>query len=354
MKNYKITIITLTLLLHSFFSFSQESKNFSWTGYLDAYYAYDFNKPVSQDRQYSNMAARHNEFNINQAYFLGSFENEKIRSEIGLQIGTYADFNYAAEPSDFYRLIYKAYAGVKLSDGVWLDVGVFPGHTGYESVESLSNEIYTRALSTEYTPYYETGARLTAELSEKITLTGVILNGWQNIGETNKSKAFGMNINFKPSNVIELNYGNYFGDEGTRFTSSKYRVYNHFYFRHQTTEKFHYMVSFDYGTQEPIPSNQTESFYFLTLISQYQVSDKFSVAFRFEQVDDSHQIVIPTNLANGFSGQVYAINFNYHISENAMFRIEGKFYDTKNIIFTEGPENKSGNELIVGSLAVRF
>lgn len=354
MKKIILTPLVVIFLVCPLMLHAQSGPGFSWTGYFDGYFAYDFNKPRSHDRQYSNMAARHNEFNINHAYFLGAYENENIRSEIGLQIGTYADFNYAAEPSDFYRLIYKAYAGVKLSEGVWLDVGMFPGHTGYESVESLSNEIYTRALTTEYTPYYETGVRLTAELSDKVTLTGVVLNGWQNIGETNKSKAFGMNINYQVSDAVELNYGNYFGDEGTRFTSSKYRVYNHVYMRHQTSEKFHYMIGFDLGSQEPFGSNQTETFYFLTFIMQQQVSDKFSLAARFEQVDDSHQILMPTGEVDGFSGQVYAINFNYHISEDAMFRVETKFYDTKHEIFTEGPENKSGNQLIVGALAVRF
>ncbi|MFT7033634.1 MAG: hypothetical protein ACJA2S_002142 [Cyclobacteriaceae bacterium] len=349
----KLSTLLLFLLISNW-SLAQERGDFSWSAYLDAYYAYDFNKPSNHDRQYSNMAARHNEFNINHAYLLGVFENEKVRSEIGIQLGTYPDFNYAAEPSDFYRLIYKAYAGVKLGEGVWLDVGVFPGHTGYESVESLDNEIYTRALSTEYTPYYETGARITAELSEKMTLTGVVLNGWQNIGETNKSKAFGMNFNYQLSDAVELNYGNYFGDEGTRFTSSKYRVYNHFYIKHQTSDKFHYMLGFDHATQEPLSSNLTETFYFITIIAQYRFSEKFSVAWRFENADDNSQILISTNTTEGFVGQVYAINFNCHISENAMFRVEGKLYDTEGEIFTEGPEVSENNQLIVGSLAVRF
>jgi hypothetical protein len=163
-----------------------------------------------------------------------------------------------------------------------------------------------------------------------------------------------MNFNYQFSDAVELNYGNYFGDEGTRFTSSKYRVYNHFYIKHQTSEKFHYMLGFDHATQEPLSSNLTETFYFLTIIAQYRFSEKFSVAWRFEHADDDSQILISTNTTDGFVGQVYAINFNYHISENAMFRVEGKFYDTEGEIFTEGPEASKSNQLIVGSLAVRF
>ncbi len=331
---------------------TEDASPLSWSAYFDGYFAYDFNKPRDHNRQYTNMAARHNEFNINHAYFMGSYEGDNLRSEIGLQVGTYADFNYAAEPSEIYKLIYKAYAGVKLAEGVWLDMGVFPGHTGYEAVESLNNEIYTRALTTEYTPYYETGARLTAELSDKVTLTTVVLNGWQNIAETNKSKAFGMNINYKASDKVELNYGNYFGDEGTRFTSSKYRIYNHFYIRHQLTDKWHYMAGIDYATQEPINSNTTESFSFITIITQYRLSEKFSIAARFEEVDDSEQLLINTEETNGFDGQVYTFNLNYHIHANAMFRIEAKHYNTRYDIFTGGPQDASSTSLLAASLAV--
>jgi hypothetical protein len=37
-----------------------------------------------------------------------------------------------------------------------------------------------------------------------------------------------------------------------------------------------------------------------------------------------------------------------------MFRVEGKLYNSEDEIFTEGPEVSKSNQLIVGSLAVRF
>ena len=205
----------------------QEQNKWNWSAYVDTYYAYDFDKPIDRNRQFSNMAARHNEFNINHAYLLSEYNTENIRATLGLQTGTYADFNYGAEPNELYKMIYQAYAGVKLSDKIWVDAGVFPGHTGYEAVESLYNEIYTRALSTEYTPYYETGVRITIDPSDQWTITGVILNGWQNIAETNDSKAFGVNINFRPNSKLVLNYGNYFGDEGSQFVGSRSVSYTH-------------------------------------------------------------------------------------------------------------------------------
>lgn len=322
------------------------------SGYLDTYYTYDFNQPNSLNRQFTNMAARHNEFNVNHAYILGEYEDSKVRGVLGLHTGTYPSFNYAAETNELTRMIYKAYAGVKLSENVWIDAGIFGGHTGYEAVESLNNEIYSRALSTEYTPYYETGVRVTAELNDELTLTGVILNGWQNIAETNETKAFGMNLNYKASEQLDLNYGNYFGDEGNNFTGSRYRNFHHAYARYQFNDKFHTMLSFDLGNQDL--GGSTENFYFITLITQYKINDKVSLAFRYEKVDDEFQILIPTGNFNGFIGQVYTLNFNYHISENAIFRIESKMFNTDNDIFTAGDTNESNNEVISTSIAVKF
>lgn len=356
MINFK-TLLCISIIL--FFATSklsaQENEDkpaMKVSGYLDTYYSYDFNKPNSRNRQFTNMAARHNEFNINHAYILGEYNNDNIRATLGLQTGTYADFNYAAEPSDLAKMIYQAHAGFKIANGIWMDAGVFGGHTGYEAVESINNELYSRALATEYTPYYETGIRITAELSEEVTLTGVILNGWQNITETNDTKAFGMNINYKASDAIEFNYGNYFGDEGDDFLGSRFRNFHHVYIRYQITEKLHSVVSYDFGNQDL--GSGKGNFDFLTFISQYKLSQKFSFAFRYEHVDDEFQILIPTTAGAGFIGDVYTLNLNYHINENAMFRIESRFFDTSNEIFNDGDSAESNNEVISASLAIKF
>ena len=39
------------------------------SGYVDVYYGYDFNTPLGSNRPYSVTANRHNEVNINLAYF---------------------------------------------------------------------------------------------------------------------------------------------------------------------------------------------------------------------------------------------------------------------------------------------
>lgn len=354
--NRKLTYALLALCLtlgNHFESNGQDSTRITFTGYVDSYFAYDFDDPSTKNRQFSNMAARHNEFNVNHAYFLGEYMTDKVRAVLGLQVGTYPIVNYGAEPSDIYRSIYQAYAGVKLSDKVWLDAGIFPGHTGYESVESLYNEVYTRAFSTEYTPYYLTGVRLTADLSEKVTLTAVVVNGWQNIAETNDSKSFGINLSYNPSDQLELSYGNYLGDEGDGFIGSRYRTYNNAYIKYRFSDKFHAVLSLDHGRQELV-NDQKGTFYFITWIGQYYLSEKVSLAMRFEEVNDDDNILTAAGGVNGFSGQVYTFDFNYHITKDAMFRVESKFYKGSQSVFVGDGTPNNDNQLIAASIAVKI
>lgn len=88
--------------------------------------------------------------------------------------------------------VYEAYAGFRPFAKAWLDLGIFGSHIGFESAISKDNRTLTRSIMADNSPYYESGARLTYEVDPKLTLTGLVLNGWQNIRETNQSKALGI------------------------------------------------------------------------------------------------------------------------------------------------------------------
>ncbi len=205
-------IIQPLLLFFSFFNFLASDtiqppvSKFNVTGAVDVYYAYDFNQPIQKDRQYTTQAARHNEFNINWAYIHLNYFDNQVRGNLALHTGTYAVFNYADEPNQLLKLVAQANAGVRIAPNVWIDAGVMPSHIGYENTLSAENEIYTRALMAENSPYFSTGVRLSAEINKELAVAVVLLNGWQNITETNSSKSIGLNINYKPSSKIELNY----------------------------------------------------------------------------------------------------------------------------------------------------
>lgn len=132
------------------------------SGYIDAYYQYDFNKPATNNRPgfiYSHN--RHNEFNANLAFLKASYSAESVRVNLALAAGTYMNANYASEPG-VLKNIYEANAGVKLSKtlNLWLDAGIFASHIGFESAISKDSWTLTRSILADNSPYYEAGAKI--------------------------------------------------------------------------------------------------------------------------------------------------------------------------------------------------
>ena len=144
--------------------------SFKLTGFIDAYYAYDFGRPTQGYRQsFLFNHNRHNEFNINLALLEFSYETNNYHAFIGLQAGTYANDNYAAESSTMKNLS-EAYVGIALnkSGSLWADAGIFGSHLGFESAVSSDNWTLTRSLVAESSPFFLSGAKLTYNRNDAI------------------------------------------------------------------------------------------------------------------------------------------------------------------------------------------
>ncbi|NJM25132.1 MAG: outer membrane beta-barrel protein [Bacteroidia bacterium] len=85
------------------------------SGYAEVYYIYDFNEPADNTRPgfiYSHN--RHNEVTLNLGLLKASYNTTKVRANLALMAGTYANANLSAEPG-VLKNIYEANIGVKIS-----------------------------------------------------------------------------------------------------------------------------------------------------------------------------------------------------------------------------------------------
>lgn len=93
----------------------KEAPEFYFLGYLDVFYAYDFNKPESSVRQpFFYNHNRHSEFNLNHGILGFEIVNPKYRAGFALHAGTYPVDNYSNEPG-LLKNIYEAYIGFSLN-----------------------------------------------------------------------------------------------------------------------------------------------------------------------------------------------------------------------------------------------
>ncbi|PRY11367.1 putative OmpL-like beta-barrel porin-2 [Pontibacter ummariensis] len=332
----------------------EDEKPFELSGGVDVYYAYDFSEPIGQERLFTTQAFRHNGFNLNWGFLQATYATDKVRATFALQTGTYVQANYAAEPNELTRLIGQANAGVRLAEGVWLDMGILPSHIGYENTFSLNNEIYTRALMAENSPYYETGAQLTAELSDVVTVQFLVLNGWQIIQETNEAKSLGFGISYTPTEALTLSYNNYYGNEAPEGTEAKRRFFHDFYASYAASERFNLAGSVDYGRQELWDSEEQGTWYAAMLLARYRLSERFALAGRVEHYNDEDQLIVSTGTALGFQTSSASLNLDYIPAPNFLWRMEARGYDAQDRVFTgeEGRDDK--NLLLVTSFALKF
>ncbi len=355
----KRILFTAMALATSIYSYAQEAPKIKVTGYLETYYGYDFNEPAHNNRPgfiYSHN--RHNEVNLNLGFIKAAYDSGKIRANVALMAGTYTNANLAAEPG-VLKNIFEANAGVKLSEtqNIWVDAGIFSSHIGFESAISKDCWVLTRNISSENTPYYESGAKITYSSPEgQFTAALVYLNGWQRINRVdgNSKPAGGVQLTYKPTGKLTLNYSNYIGTEGVNAVRVT-RFYHNFYAIAQLTDEFGITAGFDYGTQQKVKGQSDKSEIISpVLIAQYRFDPKFAIAARAEYYKDTDGIFIASGTANGFKTMGYSLNLDYSPISNAVVRLEGKVYDSKDKVFTRNLDMVNHNATLTASIAVSF
>ncbi|WP_129717358.1 porin [Pedobacter sp. SYP-B3415] len=356
MKKYFILAAALTT---GSIAYGQDEPKIKVSGYLETYFGYDFNKPADNNRPgfiYSHN--RHNEFNLNLGFIKGSYDNGSIRANLAVMAGTYANANLAAEPG-VLKNVFEANAGVKLSKttNLWLDAGIFSSHIGFEGAISKDCWVLTRNISSENTPYYESGTKLSYVTSDgKFGATVLYLNGWQRIARQNGNSqpAGGVQLTWKPNPKITVNYSNYLGSEGADSVRVS-RFYHNVYGIFQLTDQFGVTLGFDYGTQQT-EKGRSDKYEVLSpvAIAQYKIDSQWALAGRFEYYDDKNGVIVASGTPNGFKTRGYSLNIDYAPVSNAVVRLEGKVYDSKDPLFVRNEAAVRHNAAVTASIAVSF
>lgn len=334
-------------------------KSLCINGYLELYYSYDFANPTNHQRlDFAYSHNRHHEVNLNLGFVKFSYEKTKVRSHLGLMAGTYTNANLASEPG-VLKNVWEANAGVKLSNqkNIWLDAGIFASHIGFESAIGKDCWNLTRSILADNSPYYESGIKISYNSdNDQWFLCGLILNGWQRIQrlEGNNTPAFGHQLVFKPNSNITLNSSSFIGND-TPDSTRKMRYFHNFYGIFQWSKKLGTTIGFDIGIQQKVKnSSYYDIWYSSVLITRYSLNDKINIAVRGEYYSDAKGVIIKSYGANGFQTFGYSINFDYLMFEDVLWRIEGRYLNSKDSIFFLNNQSVNYNIFITTALAISF
>ena len=342
-------------LLISQFVFSQErAVDFEFSGYIETYYAYDFNTPNSETKlPFIYNYNRHNEFNINIGLLRAKAEYENVYASIAFHSGTYVDDNYANENT---KLLNEAFVGLYLDSAKkqTVEVGIMPSYIGFETAISSSNLTLTRSLLAENSPYYMTGVKYGYKSNEKWSLAFLVTNGWQRIKRTNTKipLALGTQISYKHTAKSLFNWSSYLGKEvynqywGVRF-------FNNFYWDYQYNNHWRIISGFDIGMQDIDPVKTDYHVWFSPVImAQYNWNSKWQTTFRAEYYQDKSNIIIASN--DDFKTIGSSINIDYNFNTKVKFRTEARYLQSQENVFLNDEVPSNNNFFITTSLAFEF
>ncbi len=297
----------------------------TFNGYIDTHIAHDFNHLPTRYRYYSTQPYYTDEPSLNLGYVDAALDTDTLKGRLAFQYGSSVVANYSAEPEVFARYIQEARFGVKVLEGWELEAGVFLSHIGLESWISRDNAVASRALMSDYSPYYQSGVKSSHQINDNVRFDLYLLRGWQNIsGE--RDPALGTQIEYSPSPQLELLHNTFIGNE------DGVRVFNDFVVRYGVSDSFGIDASYDIGVQ----SRQSDSralWYGWAVIPRYRFNDTVASALRLEQFTDNHNVLVQTEDERGFMATSISVNLDLTLAPRLILRNEYRTFLSSRALF---------------------
>ncbi|MDP9203023.1 MAG: porin [Gemmatimonadota bacterium] len=316
-------------------------------GFTDVYYAYDFARPPKIDRPFTTQAARHNEFNVNLAFIEAVAAGASVRGRIALQAGSSVQANYASEPRvgtisgpEVSRFLQEATAGVRVAQMVWIDAGIFFSHIGSESWISRDNPTYTRSLAADFTPYYETGIRATWTPRPTFSAQLNLLNGWQNVSETNSDKAIGLRFDYALFPSLSFAYDNFFGNEAPDSVPSRTRVFHELTVRANPTKRVQLLALAQRGTERRARRSGSAAWSGAVAIGRVELTPRIATAARVEFYSDPEQVIVPTGIMAGFRAHGASLGLDALVAPGVSWRNEIRSLRFADAVYPARPDGR--------------
>ncbi|HLO82372.1 MAG TPA: porin, partial [Chitinophagaceae bacterium] len=315
------------------------ARHFSFTGYIEGYYSYDFADPSDKLKPpYFYSFNRHNEPNINLAMLKASYLTNKFRANAALMAGTYSQYNLAAEP-ELLRYLYELNVGVKLSrKDLWLDAGVMSSHIGFESAIGKDCWSLTRSIMAENSPYYETGVKLGYGSDNGKWYAAILfLAGWQRMKpvEGNSLPSFGTQLQYRPTDKIVFNSSSFIGTDKPD-SARKMRYFHDLYGIFKLNAKLSLQAAFDVGAEQKEKNSSSYNFWYTWVAGMsYSWNRRLTSGLRLEYYQDKNAVIISTETGAPMAVYGASLNFDITVLKNLLWRIEGRLLNGKDDVFLE-------------------
>lgn len=155
-------------------------KNFAISGYVDAYYRFNFSNPKQDlvppgfeaDNSYTSFTNSHNSFELGMASVKLEHSIGKVGAVVDLGFGKRAEeFSYADDKT--MLAIKQAYLTYSPKENLKFTAGSFATHVGYELVDPYLNRNYSMSYMFSYGPFAHTGIKADLAVGKSGFMLGV-------------------------------------------------------------------------------------------------------------------------------------------------------------------------------------
>jgi hypothetical protein len=298
-----------------------------FSGFLDAYYGFNFDEPGDRKVPYRNFDFNHNSLTLSQVSLDMSkpvSESSPLGYMLQMGIGPTADWVNSGDfgignstAAHFFQ--YYLSGRVPVGRGLTIDVGKFVTQHGAEVIDTRADWNYSRGLLFAWAiPYYHSGLRVSYPASDKVTLGASISNGWNNVLENNGGKTYGFSLAYNPSSRFSFIQNYMVGPEQADVSDSEN-------IRHLwdslITVKLHdkvtFMTNFDYGMDRIVGGEHVHWIGTANYL-KFQLTPSFALTPRFEFYSD------PMGFTTGVRQQLkeFTLTPEFLVNENMVMRFE--------------------------------
>jgi hypothetical protein len=238
-------------------------------GMIYGSYDYNFNNPDSKDNTLRVFDTRANNFTLDLAQIaISKEENGGVGFMVKLDYGHTAKFiqsdwtgdgsftngtnNFALEEA---YITYTAGIG----KGLGLKAGKFVTLLGAEVIESPSNYNVSRSFLFGFAiPFTHTGTLFSYPIHDMVSFTGGIVNGWDNVLDSNKGKTFLGGLTVTPLESLTWGFNGTYGPEQPNRGGSKRGVFDTV-LTYKLIDNLTLVLNYDYGSESGLLANGAQA-----------------------------------------------------------------------------------------------
>jgi Putative beta-barrel porin-2, OmpL-like. bbp2 len=277
------------------------TSNLEWQvgGFLDLGYLDSFNSPSNHLFRSRGTTPRVDELNVNiGGGYIRSLASESSRWGLELTVHAGEDskvFGFSATAPNIGGADWLLHLGptnvsylAPTGGGLTLQAGIFSSFIGYDSLYAKDNFTYTRPWTADFTPYLMLGVNAGYTVTDGLTVTGFVLNGYWHLAHANDVPSFGGQLAYKPTDGVTVKETVLYGPHQENTDLSLWRFLSNTIVERKT-DRFTAAFDFDVSSEIVDSAERPRAWWVAgQLPVHWAIEEPWSVTVRPEFAWDSH------------------------------------------------------------------